>query len=245
MFEAGVPTFEDIAILPIFLSKVRIAIETNLDAPINHVAVVTFPLQPPQKLVFMDALLKAGINTTETQSGSDFVWISEAQAAYAALETTNERSRTALEQIDDTAHTTTPAHHPTPTQNMLFLSFDNSSFTASMHQLSPQSPQPRLLTYAARSDLGWWNLPIFPTPRATFWRKIHDCIVHASQDLGKPPGRIVLTGNHGGDVEFKQQVEAALWNEFEVDVGVLLEGNEAVDSTALAARGAAELKFIE
>jgi hypothetical protein len=81
-------------------------------------------------------------------------------------------------------------------------------------------------------------MPVDSLPRARSWAKVNGCIVDA---LGEQPGRIVLLGSHGGDEEFREVVEEALWRELEVDVGMLLRRNDGGHSEWAAARGAAEL----
>jgi hypothetical protein len=132
-------------------------------------------------------------------------------------------------------------------QHILFLAFDNNSFSASMHRIPCHSTNQtaNMISYIARSDLGWWNLPVFEVPRARFWAQVKECVVHAVSGRGKPPGRIVIVGDHGADQEFRQVVEDALWEELEIDAGMLLRGNDGVDSERLAARGAAELAWRE
>jgi hypothetical protein len=222
------PTSElanDSTILAAFLSRVHTAIETELARPSTHItSTVTFPLHGAQEEDFRTALLSAGF----APSGDSFSIYSEAYAAHAGLEHTS------------CTHQTLPQQH----QHVLVLAFDDSSFSASMHQTSCETkiPYSRRINYVARTDLGWWSLPVYRAPRAKFWTKLQETIIHAVSGLGKPPGRIVLLGTHGGDKEFKEVVEDALWRELEVDVGSLLGSHwTEADNEWLAARGAAEL----
>lgn len=61
--------------------------------------------------------------------------------------------------------------------------------------------------------------------------------------LSKPPQKVVLLGEHGGDAEFREVVEEALWSVFEYDFGVILNDNDAEGVAGVAARGVAELAF--
>ncbi|CAG5157012.1 uncharacterized protein ALTATR162_LOCUS4805 [Alternaria atra] len=214
----------DSVVLATFLSKVHATIGAQLDSSITQITpTVVFPLRRAQKTLFQSALLLAGFASSKESS----TIYPEAYATHAALEHTS------------CARQTLPEQH----QHVLVIAFDDSSFSASMHQTScdAQSPQPHMINYVTRSDLGWWNLPVYDAPRAKFWSKLQEAVIHAVSGLGKPPGRIVLSGSHGGDKEFKETVEDALWTELEVDVGTLLGSHQEADNEWLAARGAAEL----
>jgi hypothetical protein len=129
-----------------------------------------------------------------------------------------------------------------PERTVLFINFDNSSFSASAHNVA--TPYGGLVyNYIARPELGWWSLPVFEVPRAKFWAEVHEAVVKIASGLWTPPSRIVLMGEHGADKEFREVVEAALWSVLEVDVGMMLQANRAEDSSSIAARGAAELAW--
>jgi hypothetical protein len=217
----------DSIVLASFLSKVHTTIIAQLDSPITQITpAVVFPLRPAQKTLFQSALLLAGFAPSK-ESKESFTIYSEAYATHAALEHASCTRQTLQEQY----------------QHVLVIAFDDSSFSASTHQTScdAKSPQPHMINYVSRSNLGWWNLPVHEAPRAKFWSKLQEAVVHAVSGLGKPPGRIVLSGSHGGDKEFKTTVEEALWTELEMDVGTLLDSHQEEDNEWLAARGAAEL----
>ena len=102
------------------------------------------------------------------------------------------------------------------------------------------------LSYTASSKLGWYDLPVFHTPRAAFWLKMQDAIVSVVGAGGKPPGRIVIMGERGSDAEFRKVVEEAVWRAWEVDVGIMLGGHHDDDGNGewAVARGAARVGWI-
>jgi hypothetical protein len=212
--------------LATFFSRVHKTIETQLHHPIPHITpTVTFPLHAAQEKDFRNAFIAAKL--TPPQHNPPIY--PEAYATHAGLEHTPCAQQSLSQQH----------------QHILVLAFDDSSFSASMHETSctAATPHTRIINYVARNDLGWWSLPVYEAPRAKFWAKLQEAVVYAVSALGKPPGRIVLLGRHGLDDEFKEAVEEALWRELEVDVGVLLGGGRRRDggNEWLAARGAAGL----
>ncbi|KAH6851597.1 hypothetical protein BKA58DRAFT_392131 [Alternaria rosae] len=216
---------DDSTILTTFLSKVHTTLETELNHPVTNItSAITFPFYGSHEKDFQNALLSAGLAPSEDTPPIH----SEAYATHAGL------------QHASCASATLPYQY----QHILVLAFDSSSFSASMHETtcSPTAtPQSRMINYAARTDLGWWNLPVYEAPRAKFWAKLQEAVVHAVAGLGVPPGKIVLLGSHGQDAEFMGVVEQALWRELEVDVGALLGGRREEGGEWLPARGAAAL----
>jgi hypothetical protein len=221
------PTTKDADILSKFLSRVRTAIETGLDTPITYITPTTFPLRPAQEQVFQDALITTELASTDHMSKV----YTEAETAYITLQ-----------------HNSPQPCPLTQTQNILFLSFDNSSFSASTYQLSCHpNQQLKFINFYARSDLGWWNMPVDDLPRARFWSRVQDCITDVIDGLGKPPGRIVMLGSHGGEEEFKGVVEEVLWREWEVDISMMVRGQEVIGSAGrewIAARVAAGMVLL-
>ncbi|KAI4695717.1 hypothetical protein J4E81_006045 [Alternaria sp. BMP 2799] len=220
----------DSRILTEFLSQVHATLENVLKHPVTNItSAVTFPFYGSHEKDFEGALLSAGLALSEDTPSI----YSEAYATHAGLEHAS------------CVSATLPHQH----QHILVLAFDSSSFSASMHETScsatktkPPTPHSRMINYVARNDLGWWSLPVYDAPRAKFWAKLQEAVVHAVGGLGVPPGKIVLLGSHGQDKEFRVQVEQALWRELEVDVGALLGGRGGkAESEWLAARGAAGL----
>jgi hypothetical protein len=226
--QAALPTTGDTAILSIFFFGLRTAIETAINTSVTHIAPTTFPLGPAQEQAFRGALALAGLPSSDDKHAI----YREAEAVYTTLH-----------------HKSLQPCHPTQRQDILFLAFDNSSFSASTYQLSchpstTKSQQLNLISHIPRSALGWWNMPVDDLPQARFWAKVQDCIIDAVDGLGKPPGRIVLLGSHGADKEFKSVVEKVFWREWEVDVGMLLRGDDKVGLGGrewVAARGAVDL----
>ncbi|KAG9186637.1 hypothetical protein G6011_09745 [Alternaria panax] len=220
----------DSVVLAAFLAKVHTTIEAQLEIPVRQITpAVVFPLRRAQKTLFQSTLLLAGFTSSKSSNGGAIIY-PEAYATHAALVQASCARQTLQEQHQD----------------VLVVAFDDSSFSASMHQTScdAKSSRPHMISYVARSDLGWWNLPVYEAPRAKFWLKLQEAVIHTVTGLGKPPGRMVLSGSHGGDKEFKEKVGEALWAELEVDVGTLLRSSQEADNEWLAARGAAELGTI-
>ncbi|KAJ4367386.1 hypothetical protein N0V83_006968 [Neocucurbitaria cava] len=232
----GLPLSRDAATLSSFLHIVKMKIEEEMGEPVTAIAPTIFPLDPAKKQDFQAALDLTGLTSTRSQDGYDPVVYHDINAAYAGLgygfceewtikeNCTWEESR--LLYFD-----------------VLFLSFDNSSFTVTVDYLRKASRELNTYNGNFSSDLGWWNLPIDEVPRARFWAQIHEMIVDTVSAWSHPPGRIVLMGEHGGDEEFRGVVEAALWSVMEVDADLMLQANELEDTTRLAARGAAEMAW--
>ena len=228
----GLPISRDAATLSNFLHTLRTNLAEELGRPITSIAPAIFPLDKDKTQDFKDALELAGLTSTRTLSGNSLVAHLDVNAAYAGLgyglckEWTDYQNCT-YEEVTF------------PYLDVLFLSFDNSSFTATVESL--QNPYQEWPKYNFNLDLGWWDLPIHEVPRARFWANIHEIIVDTVSVLSRSPSRIVLMGAHGGDEEFRGVVEAALWSVLEMDVDLMLQANKAEDTTRLAARGAAEM----
>ncbi|KAF1939559.1 hypothetical protein EJ02DRAFT_408380 [Clathrospora elynae] len=232
----GLPASRDVAVLSTFLSKVRSAIETELAISITHIAPTTFPLLPAQKKDFSDAFALSGLTSTRTRPGDSSVIYPEANTAYAGLghglceESTDHSSCSSSEKSISRQH-------------IFVLNLGNSSFSASIYYLRTAYEDARISTHRSRSNLGWWDLPVFEVPRASFWAELRELVVDVASGMQYPPGRIVVMGEHGCEEEFKKVVEEALWSVWEVDVGMLLKPGKAEDADMLAARGAAELAW--
>jgi hypothetical protein len=69
-------------------------------------------------------------------------------------------------------------------------------------------------------------------------------ILNALGPVPRPSSQIILMGEHGADAEFKKIVEAAMWEKFEFDVGPMLNTVKEGDAGRLAARGAAQLGWL-
>ncbi|KAL6706501.1 hypothetical protein ACN47E_005440 [Coniothyrium glycines] len=237
----GRPTNRDARTLSKFLVRARAAFEAELGEAITTIAPTIFNIRPEEEQDMGDALDFVGLRSARERSrymfsGLNTAYVdSEANAAFAGL------GMGLCEDWQDDRKCQSQARK-NPERTVLYINFDNSSLTASAHQFS--SPYKGVMyNYIANTDLGWWNLPIFEVPRAKFWTQIHEAIEKIAGSLWTPPGRIVLMGEHGGDKEFRDVVEAALWGVLEVDVGNMLQVNTVEDSLTLAARGAAELAW--
>lgn len=273
-----------ITILTPFLSKLHSAIthfeETH--GPITHLTPAIFPLTTVHEAIFRTALIRAGLVAPKSDAEAEaeaVLLLRDSDSAYAGLERAAPcfKPTPEYEDNDDDHHeegafrcTTRRGGRPCGNaqrkqqqhqqqqqqQHILFLSFDNHSFSAAMttrhaeslsssspsSQRHPHTQQTRLLGYTASSQLGWYNLPVWDTPRAAFWRRMQDAIVRVVGAGGKPPGRIVVLGERGADHEFRKVVEEAVWRAWEVDVEMLVEGEEGdggLDGEWAVARGAA------
>ncbi|KNG51421.1 hypothetical protein TW65_01436 [Stemphylium lycopersici] len=211
----------DDAVLASFMTRIRRAIETELDGSMRQTALALPPLPSGLQQKFREA-------SKLTLFEDEAILYEESMATHASLKPTLSCSKPS---------------HPGQHQHVLFLAFDEAFFSASMHEVpcGSNSPQARMVTRISHSDLGWWRLPVYEAPRAKFWAKVQEGIVHVLSLQQRPPGRIVLLGSHGADPEFKNVVEEAVWSELEVDISTMLSVNAREDSQWLAARGAAEL----
>lgn len=201
-----------------FFSKLHTAIKAELGIPFTHITPSIFPILQTQEQEFRDALIHSGLVLSKYPPAV----YTEAEAAYAGLQS--------------------GARNTKQSKDVLFLSFDNSSFSATRRLFSCDH-QSSMLSYVAHSELGWWNMPVDEAPRARFWTKVQKCIVDAISEPGTPPGRIVFLGSHGEHEEFRKVVEETFWNELELDIGMLTRGNDELDSARLAARGTAILAW--
>ncbi|EDU39931.1 hypothetical protein L13192_01998 [Pyrenophora tritici-repentis] len=252
-------------ILTPFLSKLYTAITTfeQSHGPITHITPAIFPLTTIHSAIFRTALLNSGLVLPRPASLTDADAVALLKASDAALagleraappcfkpgsEYEDERPRCSGGAVGCGDVQTQRQRQQRRRQQMkrldqhvLFLSFDNTSFTASMVARACSSPSssPHYthLSYAASSNLGWYNLPVFSTPRALFWKRIQSAIVDVVGAGGKPPGRIMVIGERAGDMEFRGVVEEAVWRAWEVNVRVMIGKR---DGEWGVARGAAE-----
>lgn len=238
----GRPTSRDAATLSKFLHKTRSTIEAELGEPLTSIAPTIFNIRPEQEQDMGDALDFIGLRSSRERSRAMYSDLntayvdSEANAAFAGLHM-DLRPNT----HQDIPH---PSTRKSPTRSILYINFDNSSLTASAHQFTSPD-QTVMYNHIASADLGWWSLPVFEVPRAKFWAQVHEAIASVAGNMWKPPGRIVLMGEHGADQEFREVVQAALDSVLELDVRGMLQVNKAGDSLSLAARGAAEMAWRE
>jgi hypothetical protein len=207
----GLPASRDAAILSDFVKRVRSSIETELDAPITTIA-PAFPRLSP--FVQED--------------------VQEANAAYAGL-------GHGLCESWSFKSDCLSAAWPAKSQSVVYFNFDNSSFSVGAMSLQNAFQEYSTYLYGSDSKLGWWNLPVYETPRAKFWSQIREMILSVLAPMPIPPNRIVLLGEHGADEEFEELVKAAMWEKFEFDVELMLQTVKKDNVGTLAARGAAEL----
>ncbi|KAF1840846.1 uncharacterized protein K460DRAFT_370827 [Cucurbitaria berberidis CBS 394.84] len=233
---SSLPISRDAVTLSNFLHTLQIDVEEVLGSPMTNFAPAIFPLDTAKKQYFQDALDLAGLSSTRTRTGNNLVVYEDTNAAYAGLDYGLCKNWTEYQDCLD-------EQSKLPYLDVLFLSFDNGSFSAIVKTLQSVFQEWPIHNHAFNLDLGWWNLPIHEVPRAKFWADIHEMVVDSISWLSRPPSRIVLMGAHGADKEFSAVVEAALWSVLEVDVNMMMQANKAEDSASLAARGAAEMAW--
>lgn len=221
------------SVLADFVKSIRSVIENELDVQITEIA-PTFPELPGWgEAGIRAALLEAGLTSTRDNVATDAPSYDEFAAADARLV---HHPRNAAE--DHTSHGSSASH-----QNVLYINFDNFSFSAGVMTLQHEHPVREMLRYNMNTQLGWWNMPVYDIPRAKFWSRIHQMILDVLEPMPRLPNRIVLMGDHGADDEFKEVVMAALWENYEFDVELMLSAVKKEDAGKLAARGAAELAW--
>jgi hypothetical protein len=228
------PITRESATLSKFAKKVRGAIEEELGSTISTIAPVAPQLVGWDSEDFQDALDLAGLTSARLEDrflgDKPMYWDSNAAFAglgYGLCESWTNPTKCLVEEKQ------------MPYEHVLFLNFDNSSFSAKVQYMQHVDQE---WTYSNRVDmeLGWWNLPVFEVPRARFWAQIHEVILEVAGALQRAPSKIVLLGEHGANVEFLDVVKTALWDVLEIDVSLILSANKAEDVGMLAARGAAE-----
>lgn len=228
----GRPATPDVAILASFLGQIKGATEKELGSQVSDVFPVFPILVALDQDDIQDSLDHAGLNWLN----ADRQWFHisyETNAAFAGLgygvcESWTDALKCAREE---------KLRH---FEHILFLNFDNSSFSATLQYMQNVYQE---YVYAQSLDfgLGWWDLPVYEVPRARFWARIHELILDVGSALQRPPDKVILIGEHAGDDEFVEVVKTALWDLLEYDISMILEVNTGVDGKSLAARGAAEL----
>jgi hypothetical protein len=227
----GLPASRDAAIFSTFMTNVRSSIESELDAPITSIAPAFPRLSPYVKEDVAEAMSFAGLTSTRTHTGHrDTLIYEESSAAYAGL------GQGLCESWWNKPTCPSQKH-----RSVLYFNFDNSSFSVGAMDIQNAFHDRAIYSHRADTQLGWWNLPIFEEPRAEFWARIRVMIMDVLGPVPRPPSQIVLMGEHGADAEFKDVVEAAMWEKYEFDVGAMLNTGNQGDAGRVAARGAAEL----
>ncbi|KAH7388725.1 hypothetical protein BKA66DRAFT_56992 [Pyrenochaeta sp. MPI-SDFR-AT-0127] len=234
----GLPASRDAATLASFLQSLQMSIADALGGTsVTDIAPTVFPLDQAKWQDFADAMELAGLVSTRPHIGDDRVVYQDVNTAYAGL---GHGLCHSWQDLSECSKESGDMHY----KDVLYLNFDNSSFSATVQNIRQVHDDTGIYGYGFNPNLGWWNLPVHEVPRAKFWANVHEIIVDTVNVLSRPPSRIVLMGEHGGDAEFKAVVDAALWSVLEVDVRMLLEGNaNNGDVGSLAARGAAELAW--
>ncbi|KAF3051417.1 hypothetical protein E8E11_006569 [Didymella keratinophila] len=224
----GLPVTKESATLSRFVKKVRGAIEEELGTPVSTIAPVAPQLVGWASSDFQDALDLAGLTSSRLGDKPTY-W--DTNAAFAGLgQGLCESGANFADCVDE--------ERQMPYEHVLFLDFDNSSFSATVQYLQHADQE---WSYSSRIDenLGWWNLPVFEVSRARFWAQMHEVILVVAGALQRAPNKIVLLGDHGSNAEFQDVVKAAMWDVLEVDVSMMLGANDNENTGMLAARGAA------
>jgi hypothetical protein len=228
--EHAIPLDLYATVLADFMKTTRNVIETELGMRISEIA-PTFPQLPGWgEAGVRAALLSAGLTSTRDNVVSDAPSYDEFAAADAGV----------AHHLREFAKDNVSQSKPDAQQNVLYVNFDNSSLSSGVVTLQHVDTEREMLRYNMDIQLGWWNMPIYDSPRAKFWTRIEEMIFDVLEPMPRPPNRIVLMGDHGADQEFKEAVTAALWEKYEFDVEVMLTKE---DVGRLAARGAAELAW--
>ena len=230
---SGLPITRESATLSKFVKKVRDAVEEELGTSVSTIAPVAPQLVGWDSEDFQDALDLAGMTSSRLgeRGSNDKPTYWDTNAAFAGLGFGLCESKTNLANcLDEERHM--------PYEHVLFLDFDNSSFSATVQYLQ-HADQEWSYSNRVEMELGWSNLPVFEISRARFWAQIHEVILEVTGALQRAPNKIVLLGNHGANAEFLEVVKAALWDVLEIDVSLMLSANRAEDVGMVAARGAA------
>ncbi|KAF2018758.1 hypothetical protein BU24DRAFT_418307 [Aaosphaeria arxii CBS 175.79] len=127
-------------------------------------------------------------------------------------------------------------------EHVLFLNFDNSSFSAVLHPMQALNRM-RPNVYITEPNLGWWSLAIDQSVRTEQLAQIESVINDVVTPLRIIPSKIILLGDHAHRCEYHGLIKRALWRSLHFDASSLLEANDGIDSALLAANGAAELAF--
>jgi hypothetical protein len=234
----GLPASRDVAVLSDFMRTVCSAIEAEIDAPVATIAPAFPRLSPGVQEDVEEALSFAGLSSTRINTGhGDSIVYEEANAAYAA------HGHGLCEEWSfksDCLSAQWPAKH----QSVVYFNFDNSSFSVGAMSIQNAFQEQATYQYGIDTKLGWWNLPVYETPRADFWARVHEMILDVLAPMPMPPNRIILFGEHGADAEFEEVVKDAMWDKFEAfDVELMLSSTTKKGVGMLAARGAAELAW--
>jgi hypothetical protein len=232
----GLPASRDSTVLSGFLRTVRSAIEAKIEVPISRIAPAFPRLAPHVQQDIQEALSLTGLSSTRVDTGhGDTIVYEEANAAYAG------RGHGVCEEWSFKSDCLS-AKWPAKKQSVLYFNFDNSSFSVGAMSIQNAFQEHAIYLHGMDAKLGWWNLPVYETPRAEFWAKIHNMILEVLTPMSMPPSRIVLLGEHGADKKFEDVVKDAMWDKFEeFDVELMLSATTKTDVGTLAARGAAEL----
>ena len=224
----GLPITRESATLSKLVKKVRSAVEEELGIPVETIAPAAPQLVGWDNEDFQDALDLAGLTSARLGDKPTY-W--DTNAAFAGLGYGLCDSGTNLADCLE-------EERQMPYEHVLFVDFDNSSFSATVQYLQ-HADQEWSYSNSVSMQLGWWNLPVFETSRTEFWAQIHEVILGVAGALQRAPNKIVLLGDHGDDTELLEIINAALWDNLEMDASLMLSASEGENVGMLAARGAA------
>ncbi|KAF2030154.1 hypothetical protein EK21DRAFT_100721 [Setomelanomma holmii] len=234
----GIPLPQDVDTLTTIMKDMRKVVEPELNAPMPNVA-ITVPRMPEYlQEEFQEPLRLSGLESARAKlERIDTPVYQESNAAYAGLG--YGLCRAALE--DCSSNSQVNEH-----DNVLYLNFDNSSFSAGVMALQNAYQDHVMYTYATNVDLGWWNLPVFEAPRAKFWAQIHAMITTALEgwaEYKEPIIRVMLVGDHGADEELAEVVHQVMLGKCVADAYAVDRSVNSEEVTYLAARGASEMEW--
>lgn len=227
----------DVATLSRFLTRVRTLVETDIGMRMTTLAPVFSSLDNAQTEKVQDAMEAVGLKSTHADVFTRGDVIDDTTAAYAGTGELLCRNWMNLKRC----RLERSAMHD---KTVLFLGFHDHSFSASVYNIRNDGTFHAVGPRVNSAELGWWDLPVFETPRAKFWAKTQEAIQSVVGGLGRETiSKIVLMGEHGTNREFKDIVEAAIWSALGIDVGPLLQGKTGQGAERIAARGAAEMAW--
>ncbi|KAF2789965.1 hypothetical protein K505DRAFT_327898 [Melanomma pulvis-pyrius CBS 109.77] len=239
----GLPATTDVGALAAFLQQVKTEVETSLEVKAEkkgHPGAIEvsnilpiFPTLPAlEEEDIQDALEYVGLDwVPAVRQSSQFYH--ETNAAFAGL-------GNGLCKSWKDARECAKQEAAMMTEHILFLKFDDVSFSATLQYMQTAYHQQGIYAQALDMAHGRDALPVYEIARAKFWARIHEVIVDVAGALQKPPNKIVMMGMFGTDLEFVEVVKAALWEVLEFDVSQLVYANSRTMSRMSAARGAAE-----
>lgn len=231
--ERDIVVDRDVAVLANLIKKTRDVMQAELGAEIMRIAPTLPQLPAYSHQAIRRALSSAGLTSTRDHLASEELVYTEFTAADAAL----------AHDLRSAEADRTSRRHSALYQKVLYLSFDNSSFSVGAMESQNANQERKMIRYNMSTELGWWNLPVYDIPRAKFWSRLHEMILDVLKSMPRPPNRIILMGDHGAEEEFKEIVSGAMWEQYEFDAELMMSAVRREDASRLVARGAAEIAW--